>query len=307
MIVKPILKWVGGKGQIITDIIQTFPREMEDYHEPFLGGGSVLLALLSYRQAGMIAINGEVHASDKNMALISLYKNIQCKCDEVLEELERLVKVMTECGSGDANRKPANLEEAKSSRESYYYWVRQGYNSFSTEERSSPQGSAALIFLNKTCFRGVYREGPKGFNVPFGHYKNPCVYDRSHVRQVSELIRGVHFHHRPFEESISRIPDGSFAYLDPPYAPINAASFVGYTGDGFGKDMHEVLFKLCHDARERGVRFVMSNADVACVRSSFPEDAYVTSVISCRRAINSKNPAARVDEVIVQTRSFSSG
>ena len=85
IIVKPVLKWVGGKGQIITDIMASFPRDITNYHEPFVGGGSVLLALLSYKQAGVITVTGEIHASDKNKALISLYKNIQSRCDEVLD------------------------------------------------------------------------------------------------------------------------------------------------------------------------------------------------------------------------------
>lgn len=301
-IVKPLLKWVGGKSQIIADIIETFPRDMSDYHEPFVGGGSVLLALLSYRKAGLIKVNGDIHACDKNLALISLYKNIQSRCDAVREELESMVKVMTDCGKGGVNRKPENFAEAISSQESFYYWTRQCFNNFSPEELTSPKGTATFMFLNKTCFRGVYREGPKGFNVPFGHHKNPCVFDKAHMAQVSSLIQGVYFHHCSFEESINDTRCGSFMYLDPPYAPINAKSFVGYTGDGFNKDQHKLLFKLCDEVREKGVRFVMSNADVPYVRGAFSEDKFSTRVVSCRRAINSKNPAARVDEVIIQTR-----
>ena len=170
-----------------------------------------------------------------------------------------------------------------------------------TEEHWTVKGTAMLIFLNKTCFRGVYREGPNGFNVPFGHYKNPKIFDSEHLETVSELVQGVVFARAAFADSLSGIRPGSFAYLDPPYAPANTTSFVGYTEDGFDEKNHKHLFKMCDDLARDGVSLVMSNADVPLVRTNFPEDRYSTTVISCRRAINSKNPASRANEVIVRS------
>lgn len=300
-IVKPVLKWVGGKNQIIREILDTFPTEITDYHEPFLGGGSVLLALLSYREAGKISVSGTVYASDLNENLVHTYKNLQTKCDKVIEELDKLVEAFEKCKGTVVHRKPKTLEEAATSQESYYYWTRTAYNDTTREERNSPKGTAMFLFLNKTCFRGVYREGPKGFNVAFGHYNKPTVFVRDHLIRVSELVRGVVFRCAKFDESLMDVRPSSFVYLDPPYAPVSRTSFVGYTEDGFDEGKHKQLFGLCNALADGGVYLVMSNADVPFVRNNFPEDRYLTRRISCRRAIDSKNPASRANEIVIQS------
>ncbi len=296
---KPILKWVGGKTQILEDVLATFPREIMNYYEPFLGGGSVLLGVL---QSDTIHIKGNVYASDVNANLIGLYQNVQKDPQGLIAEVKKLQDEFGRCKKaeeGGVNRKPGTLDEALTSPESYYYWIRGLFNAMSAEERIHVSGSAMLLFLNKTCFRGVYREGPHGFNVPYGNYKNPGILDESHILGVSTLIQRVVFSVAPFQESLRNVKKGDFVYMDPPYAPINETSFVKYNADGFGLDAHKSLFALCGGLSKKKVGFVLSNADVPLVRDAFAGAVYTIQTITCRRAIHSKNPDSVAQEVLV--------
>jgi DNA adenine methylase len=292
---KPVLKWVGGKTQIIEQILSKFPREISSYHEPFLGGGSILLGLLSLQEQGEIFISGNVYACDINPCLIALYKNIQSYPDELIEALKKVTCEYRECGDGAVNVKPESIEEAQSHPKSYYYWMRTKFNSMG--DKTTVEASAILVFLNKTCFRGLYREGPNGFNVPYGNYKNPRIFEAKHIRRVSELIQNVIFTCCSFEEACNRVDDGHFVYLDPPYAKEKETSFVHYTTDGFDITLQKQLFVTCKNLLN--AKFILSNADVSAVRDAFLLPDYKTNVISCRRAINSRNPDARTNEVII--------
>jgi DNA adenine methylase len=296
-IVKPVLKWVGGKTQILEEVLALFPAEMANYHEPFLGGGSVLLALLSSVEAGNTTIYGTVYASDLNPNLIMLYKNIQSRPDEFIQETRVLIEAFSKCAGSVVNRKPTTLEEASTSPESYYYWIRARFNALKDAERQTPAASAMMLFLNKTCFRGVYRENSGGgFNVPYGNYKNPSIMEEAHIREVSRLLSGVVFTCCGFADALSKVGDDDFVYLDPPYAPENETSFVSYTAGGFALEAHKELFLLCANM---GAQMLMSNADVPLVTKAFPEPAYTTKRISCRRAIHSKEPDSRTNEVLI--------
>ena len=297
-VIKPLLKWVGGKTQILDDVLGLFPKTMENYYEPFIGGGSVLLGLLSRVKEGALHVHGTVHAADANNNLIAFYKNVQGHVDELIVEVQKLVDEFATCKSpGVVNRAATTIEEALSSPESYYFWIRKQFNSLSGADREKVSASAAFLFLNKTCFRGLYREGPRGFNVPFGNYKKPSVLDETHAREVSALIQDVEFHVADFSKSLSTVGAGDFVYLDPPYAPETGSSFVSYTADGFGIEQHKALFNRCSSL---GTGWLMSNADVKLVRDAFMGAQYVVRPIVCRRAINSKKPDAKTTEVLIR-------
>lgn len=299
-IVKPFMKWVGGKTQIINEVIELFPKEINNYYEPFLGGGSVLLAFLSHKENGAIRVSGKVYASDINSNLIALYINIQSQPDVLIAEVRKLSDEFSKCTTtGCVNRKATTIDEALTSPESYYFWIRSKFNAFSKDERRSVVASAMLLFMNKTCFRGVYREGPNGFNVPFGNYKNPSIIDEDHIMVVSILIKDVVFKNICFHDALNKIENGDFVYLDPPYAPATEKSFVSYTSDGFDIKKHMELFKLCDSFKDANVKMLMSNADVKLVRDSFCTPVYITKIINCRRAIHSKKPDSRTNELLI--------
>jgi DNA adenine methylase len=298
---KPILKWVGGKTQIIDKIISEFPVEMNNYREIFLGGGSVLLTLLSYVKNGLIKIKGNVYAFDLNEPLVFVYKNIQSKHNELYDAIQQIISEFNDCGNSDIiNRKPKSITEAKEAKENYYYWIRSEYNKLSPVGKTTILGSAMFIFLNKTCFRGVFRVGPNGFNVPYGHYNNPEIINKEHLNEIHELIQCVLFDCCDFSTSLHFAESSDFVYLDPPYAPENSTSFVGYTENGFGLDSHSNLFNMIHHLTETDKKIMMSNADVSLVRENFVDSKYTISSILCKRSINSKNPEAKTKEVIIK-------
>lgn len=297
---KPILKWVGGKTQILDKLITNFPIEINNYQEIFLGGGSVLFTLLSYVKNNVIKINENIYAYDLNEPLIHIYKNIQSKHNELYDKIQELITEFNSCDNGKLNRKPQNIDEAKINKENYYYWIRNKYNNLSSTDKNNIIGSSMFIFLNKTCFRGVFRVGPNGFNVPYGHYKNPEIINKKHLDEIHELIQNVIFECCDFNTSLNKIKENDFVYLDPPYAPEKESSFVKYTVNGFNIDNHNNLFKLIHNLTETNKKIMLSNADVKLVRDNFNNNKYNINSIVCRRAINSKNPESKTNEVIIK-------
>jgi DNA adenine methylase len=290
---KPVLKWVGGKTQILDKLMVHFPTEIQDYREIFLGGGSVLFAFLNQVKQGNIKVRGHIYAYDVNEALIYVYKNLQHHHEELYALIKELIDEFHACEEGELDRKAQTLEEAKQSKENYYYWIRNQYNQLAN--KTTLRASAYFIFLNKTCFRGVFRVGPNGFNVPYGHNKNPEIVNRKHWDHIHELIQPVQFDCCDFTQSLVAGPD-DFVYLDPPYAPEKATSFVGYTEHGFPLEKHLQLCKQIHALKGR---FLMSNADVPLIREQFPPETYKTETLVCKRAIHSKHPDAKAKEVLI--------
>jgi DNA adenine methylase len=297
--IKPPIKWIGGKTQIIKDIMKSIPNEMNNYHEVFLGGGSVLLSVLQYKNSGNINIKGNIYAYDYNKELINLYTNIQKYPTKIFKTVNSIYKEYKKCTGSVVNRKPVNITEATTSKESYYFWKRNEYNTLKDLKKNSILKSSLFIFLNKTCFRGMFREGPNGFNVPFGNYKNVSDIKKEEIISLSNLIKNVKFIHNDFQDSIANIKKDDFVYLDPPYAPKNSNSFVGYTKSGFTLEQHEKLFELCNNFKHNSISFTMSNANVDLVNEHFPDSQFNKNIIDARRAINSKNPGSKTTELII--------
>ena len=290
---KPFLKWIGGKTQIIKDIISKIPTEINNYHELFLGGGSVLLAVLSLQKENKITIKKKIYAYDINKTLINVYKNIQHNKDELYNYINLYITEYDNIIGTEINRKPNSIDDAKTSKESYYYWMRKKYNNI---DKNTIECSALFMIINKTCFRGMYREGPNGYNVPYGHYKKtPTIITETDLNYISNLIKDVEFIASDFSSSIKNIKKGDFVYLDPPYAPETEKSFVGYTADGFSLDTHNKLFNEIKNFDK--IKFVMSNAKVDLVTENFKD--YNCEDIIARRAINSKKPGSTTIEVII--------
>lgn len=298
IILKPILKWVGGKTQILEKLLIEIPKTINNYHEIFIGGGSVLLAFLAYVNNKDIIITGHIYAYDINESLISVYKNIQSNHIELYNKLQELIKDFNDCGEEKVNRKPLSLIEAKQNQENYYYWIRKQYNKLTDLEKKTVICSAMFIFLNKTCFRGVYRVGPNGFNVPYGHYKNPGIINTEHLNKMHDLIQNVIFKCCDFSMAFKNVSKDDYIYLDPPYAPETKKSFVNYTENGFNIEQHQKLFDLCDISKN--VKIMMSNSSVDLVKKHFASDIYTINTILCKRAINSKKPDSKTNEVIIK-------
>lgn len=292
---KPFLKWVGGKTQIITNIINKFPVEINNYHEIFLGGGSVLLAVLIMRREKLITIKNKIYAYDINNTLINTFTHIQRNKDELFYYITKYIKEYDSIKGTVINRKPTNIKEALTSKESYYYWIRDKFNKMN---KTNVESSAIFMFLNKTCFRGLYREGPNGFNVPYGHYKKtPVIITKDRLDFISDLIKDVVFIKNDFTNSIKNIKPYDFVYLDPPYVPEIKKSFVSYTKHGFTLESHKELFNRILDMDKKNIKFVMSNANVEIVIKRFKN--FNVEKVLARRAINSKNPESQTTELII--------
>lgn len=288
---KPFLKWVGGKTQILSKIIDKIPNEINNYHELFLGGGSVLLAVLSLQKQNKIKIKNKIYAYDINPDLINVYKNIQNNKDELYDKLYSYVSEYDKIVIEKGNKKPQTIEDAKTSKESYYYWLRNKYNN----EQNTVERSALFMIINKTCFRGMHRVGPNGFNIPYGNYKTFKILSKDELYNISELIKNVIFRVSDFSSSIKEAQKGDFLYLDPPYVPENDKSFVGYNLDGFNEETHKNLFKEIKKLQD--IKFTLSNSCVDLVLETFKD--YNCEKIIARRAINSKNPGSKTKEVII--------
>jgi DNA adenine methylase len=303
IIPKPILKWVGGKTQIIDKIIIQFPKEINNYYEMFLGGGSVLLALLTYIKNDIIKIHGNIYAYDLNEALIYTYKNIQSNHNELYDELVKIITIFNSCPINDnINRKPNDIEEAMINKENYYYWIRSEYNKLCSDDKKTIIASAMFIFLNKTCFRGVFRVGPNGYNVPYGHYNNPEIINKNHLDYINLLIQNVIFECLDFNVSLNKdnFEIDDFIYIDPPYAPEKTTSFVKYTDNGFDINNHHKLFILIHRLTQNNIKLILNNSDVSLIRDNFTNEKYNITSILCKRSINSKNPESKSKEVMIK-------
>lgn len=288
---KPFLKWAGGKGQLVDQLVRFFPTEEErtltKYIEPMVGGGALLFYVLSKFDFKQIYI------SDINAELMNAYNVIKTNIDVLvarLTEIQFLFLPMDENG-----------------RKYYYYSSRDRFNSLELNESNSVEKAALFIFLNKTCFNGLYRVNRKGqFNVPMGAYKNPCICDEENLRNVSNALQNVEIVCGDYTLSKSVIDKESFVYLDPPYRPISETSgFTSYNSDIFDDNEQIRLANFIDEINATGAKIVLSNSDPQNVNEedSFFEDLYKSYTIrkvEASRMINSKSDGrGKIKELLI--------
>ena len=276
---KPFVKWAGGKGQLIAQLESLFPpdlatRDNLTYVEPFVGGGAMVFYILAkYKNIMRVVIN------DLNGDLVVTYKTIRDNPNELIAILERFQNEYRSC----------QTEETK---KEYYLSKRAAYN----RHDSSPTETAALfIFLNRTCYNGLYRVNSKGlFNVPFGNATNPLICDRETLLADSALLQNVEILNGDFEDVYEHIKGKAFVYFDPPYRPLpKTPSFTAYSKDGFNDEQQKRLAAFCRKLDKDGHQWLLSNSDPA---NTDPTDKFFDEIfagfdinrVSSNRMINSK-------------------
>ncbi|WP_294549702.1 DNA adenine methylase [uncultured Pseudoflavonifractor sp.] len=267
----PVVKWVGGKRQLLPQILPLIPKRMTTYCEPFLGGGAVLFALQPKRAL----------VNDLNQDLMTVYRVIKENADALIEHLSR----------------HENTPE-------YFYRIRDldrdkaAYAALSDVEKAS-----RLLYLNKTCYNGLFRVNASGaFNSPYGHYRRPNIVNEQTIRGVSRYFNScdITFFSGDFAAVLEQVPKGGFVYLDPPYDPVSdTASFTGYNKGGFGREEQVRLKECCDALTARGVKFLLSNSATPFIRELY--GSYRVSLVQARRAVNSvASRRGAIEEVLVR-------
>ena len=244
---KPFVKWAGGKSQLLVEIRKKYPAAIRKYAEPFVGGGAVLFDVLNTYDLD------EVYIGDINQELINAYTIIR---DDVSALIEILYDFQRQYHSASGDQ-----------RKTIYYQKRDEFNDFSGDSISM---AALFIFLNKTCFNGLYRVNLKGrFNVPQGDYKNPMICDEQNLRSVSEKLQNVNIVHGDYKTAMGFIDDKTFAYFDPPYRPLSPTSnFTSYTQNSFDDIDQMELARFIDEVSQRGTYVVASNSDPRSVNEN---------------------------------------
>jgi len=270
-LVQPFVKWVGGKRQLLLAIRPLLPIFTGRYYEPFIGGGAVLFDT----QPSFAVVN------DFNEELINCYLVVQNSPDDLLA---------------------ACLLHANTSE--HFYEVREWDRNHKFKLKSPVERAVRILYLNKTCFNGLFRVNSQGqFNVPFGSYKNPVIAEPTVIRAVSRYLNNAHidFRNGDFAAAVWDAGQDDFVYFDPPYDPVSdTSSFTGYSLDGFSREEQRRLKEVCDDLTLRGVKVLLSNSDTPFIRELYSGEQYRIQTVQARRNINS-DPTGRgkIDEVFV--------
>ena len=264
----PIVKWVGGKRQLMFELLKNMPENYNRYFEPFIGGG----ALFFYLQPD------NAYISDMNEELINLYQIVRDNVDELITDLQK------HDISKEYFMEIRNIDRTKE----YKNW-------------SNIQKASRFIYLNRTCFNGMYRVNSKGeFNVPFGHYKNPRILDENNLINCSNLLQRTEIRHADFSEILKKVKKGDFVYFDPPYVPLSeTSSFTSYTKDGFDVDMQFKLRDVCDELELLGVKFLLSNSDTKLVNELY-ENYNIKKVFASRQINANADGRGKITEVLVR-------
>lgn len=286
---KPFIKWAGGKGQLINKIRTKYPAKVDCYCEPFVGGGAVLLDVLSNMKLKKVLIN------DINEELINTYKQVQNNVDGLIKQLRELQNKYWD----------TNDEEKRH----MYGIMRERFNNLKLNQDNNTNLKKAVlfIFLNKTCFNGLYRVNKKGaFNVPIGSYKKPSICDSDNLRKISELLQGVIICSGDYRECINFIEKNTFVYIDPPYRPLTeTASFRAYSKHDFNDDEQIALGRFVDTIAKKGAKVVISNSDPKNINENdhFFDDLYsLYSIqrVTANRMINSKGSSrGKISELLI--------
>lgn len=288
---KPFVKWVGGKSQLVSELEKMIPLDGEKvltkYVEPMVGGGALLFYVLSKYDFE------QVYISDINAELINAYSAIKNNIDELVAKLTEMRLLF--------------LPMDENGRKYYYYSSRDKFNNLELNESNSIEKAALFIFLNKTCFNGLYRVNRKGqFNVPMGAYKNPSICDEENLRNVSNALQNVEIVCGDYTLSKSVIDKDSFVYLDPPYRPISETSgFTSYNTDVFDDNEQIRLAHFIDEINATGAKLVLSNSDPQNVneKDTFFEELYKSYTIrkvEASRMINSKSDGrGKIKELLI--------
>ncbi len=247
--IKPFVKWAGGKSGLLSQLNKYYPLQLKNgeidcYIEPFVGGGAVLIDILQNYKIK------EAYAFDINIDLINSYNVIKNNVNELIQQLEKKEKEY--------------LQLEAESRKEYFYEVRKTYNSKKLKEKEmSVEKATQFIFLNKTCFNGLYRVNKNGdFNVPIGKYKNPTICDKENLKQLSKLIKDVKFEYGDYKESQKYIKQNTFIYFDPPYRPLNITSaFTSYTKENFDEQNQKELAIYYKKLSDKKIKVMLSNSN----------------------------------------------
>ena len=272
---QPFLKWVGGKAQLLAQFDEIFPTEITRYFEPFIGGGAVFFHL-KHRFPLMRAF-----LRDINPELINTYRAVQDFPHELMRRLDE------------------HATRFHSERANYFYLVR-AQHYLTGDEKKIVERAARLIFLNKTCFNGLWRVNARGeFNVPVGSNKNPGLYNEENILAASRALEGVDLAVQDFRETLNQTRPGDFAYVDPPYYPVSAtASFTSYAKEDFGEGEQRELHAVFAEAARRGARLMLSNSDTPFIRKLYGD--FQIHTVQARRAINCDgSKRGHVNEVVV--------
>lgn len=265
--IKPFLKWAGGKGQLLKEIEKYYPFEdgkITKYAEPFVGGGAVLFDILNKYDLK------EIYISDINLELINTYRIIRDDIDTLIKLLYAMQNDFIPLDSV--------------ARKAYYIGKRERFNDLKVngDESINIEKAALMIFLNKTCFNGLFRVNRKGlFNVPMGAYKNPLICDENNLRAVSKKLQRVTIVCEDYRESSDFIDKNTFVYFDPPYRPItDTASFTSYTENLFNDENQIELAEFVDDMHRKGAKIVISNSDP---KNSNIEDNFFDNIYSAHK------------------------
>ena len=291
-VVRPFVKWAGGKGSLIPQITKYYPFELkngriEKYVEPFVGGGAVLIDILQKYEVQ------EAYAFDINKDLINCYNVIKFNVEDLIQKLEKKEKEFL------------SLDNEK--RKNYFYDVREEYNSYVLDAEPNVKRASEFIFLNRTCFNGLYRVNRNGkFNVPFGKYKNPTICDSSNLRNLSKLIKDVLFEYGDYKKSEEIIDRNTFVYFDPPYRPLSDTSgFTSYTKEDFNDEKQKELAEYFNLLSTRNAKLMLSNSNPKNVdaNDNFFEDIYRgfnINEVSAKRMINSNSEGrGEISELLI--------